>query len=222
MYIYDPAYNSPALKALLENPDQAIAASQMPLLKNDATTTLGIVSIDGRLLAIKRYNIKGFWHAVKRSIRPSRAAICWEHGQTLLSAGISTPHPVAMIEKRFGFFRSTAYFINEYVQGAVNVGDYFGNPTEPLDTVKIAVAERIAQIFKQFAEKGIAHGDLKTDNILIVNHQPILLDLDSMRLYPNRGWYFQREHKKDIQRFLKDWVRFPVLKRLFQQLLKND
>jgi tRNA A-37 threonylcarbamoyl transferase component Bud32 len=217
MYIYDERYDSPALRKLLENPDAVLQADSTLFLKQDATTTLGVVSIDNRQLAIKRYNIKGFFHAIKRSLRCSRAAICWEHAQTLLKAGISTPYPVAMIEKRFWIFRNTAYFINEYVHGE-HIRDYLSNKSISAES-KIRVAENIIQLLQKFEVSGIAHGDMKPENILIVDEQPVLLDLDGMRVYQNRGWYYQREHQKDIKRFMKNWVSYPDIKQLFEKLM---
>jgi tRNA A-37 threonylcarbamoyl transferase component Bud32 len=216
VYIFDRRYDNQELRAILENTDQILASKDTLCLKKDATTTLGVVSVNGQRLAIKRYNIKGFLHAIKRSVRASRAALCWEHAKALLQAGILTPTPVAMIEKRFGIFRSTAYFINEYVQGE-HIRDYLSNPTISND-LKIKTAENIMLLLKKFETFGIVHGDLKPENILIVNQEPVLLDLDSMRVYPKRGWFFRREHQKDINRFMKNWVDYPDINQFFQGL----
>ncbi|MFU8797869.1 MAG: lipopolysaccharide kinase InaA family protein, partial [Gammaproteobacteria bacterium] len=183
------------------------------ILKNDATTTVGIVNIDGSELAIKRYNIKGFSHALKRSIRPSRAALCWEHAHMLLAAGICTPPPVAMIEKRYGFFRSTAYFINEYTP-AKDIFEYL--KTADIEA-RTQIAENISALFQQLNHWGITHGDLKPENILIRDKKPVLLDLDSLRIYPRRGWFFKRAHQKDINRFLKNWEEYPDIEKIFER-----
>jgi hypothetical protein len=57
--------------------------------------------VAGRTLVIKRYNIKGFAHWLKRFWRPSRAWHSWREGNRLAFLGIATPKPLAVLEKRF-------------------------------------------------------------------------------------------------------------------------
>jgi tRNA A-37 threonylcarbamoyl transferase component Bud32 len=215
-YLFNPHYDSPALQACLSSPDTLLNAQHTRFLKQDNTTTLGIVFIDHHEIVIKRYNIKNFLHAIKRALTPSRASTCWKYAHALLKAGILTPTPVAMIEKRFGPFRSTAYFLNEFVQGE-HLTEYFTN-TQHSDEQKKRVAKNIVILLKKLGTLGFVHGDVKPENFILVDEQPVLIDLDSMRMYPRRGWFFQQEHQKDLKRFMKNWVGHPAINQLFEGL----
>ena len=68
-------------------------------------------------LVVKRYNMKSVSHRISRLFRRSRASRAWSYGHLLNSLGIRTPHPIALIEERFGFLRGKAYLITEYCSG---------------------------------------------------------------------------------------------------------
>jgi len=55
----------------------------------------------------------------------------------------------------------------------------------------------------------ITHGDLKTTNLIISNHLPTFIDLDSMQQH-SKNVAFYKAKKKDINRFLKNWENDPV------------
>ena len=74
------------------------------VLKSGNTCTVFRCEVSGLDLVIKRYNIKGFWHGIKRLLQKSRAEKCWYNSHLLEVLDIATPQPIAMIEKRFGFF----------------------------------------------------------------------------------------------------------------------
>lgn len=211
--ICDMRYHTPAMQQLLNNPDSAL---QHALLKHDATTTVGLIKLDDRQLVVKRYNIKGFWHAFKRAISKSRASICWHYAQQLHSADISTPKPIAMLEKRYGIFRSTAYYMTEYIH-APHAADYFSKATTLSDD-HLKVAQKIARLFTQLTRKKLTHGDMKATNILIADGNPVLIDLDSMQQH-RAGFHFARKKQHDLARFMKNWQHFPEIKQLFLRIL---
>ncbi len=183
--IYDAHYDSPTLQKLLANPEDFCTN----LLKNDLATTLWLVPIEGRVFVVKRYNIKNFWYALKRGFTQSRAARNWRNALYLMDCGIPTPTPIAMIEKRWGPWRKTTYFINEYMPGA--------------DTHH-QMTDQIHEILKKFHVHKISHGDMKLTNILVSNDQVLLLDLDSMRIHRIRNFCFRRAHQKDRDRVQKE------------------
>src|SRR5690606_5518207 len=83
-----------ALQELLADPDAAINAGKA--LKLGGSSTVALVEVAGRPLVIKRYNIKGVGHWLKRFWRPSRAWHSWVEGHRLSFLGIATPKPLAM------------------------------------------------------------------------------------------------------------------------------
>lgn len=93
------------------------AAGPGHLYKTGGAASVGRVEVAGRTLVVKRYNIKGFAHWLKRFWRPSRAWHSWQEGNRLAFLGIATPKPLALLEKRFLWLRSRAYLVTEYLAG---------------------------------------------------------------------------------------------------------
>lgn len=104
--------------AMLPVLDQAdVLLDQGHLYKTGGAASVGKVEVAGRTLVIKRYNIKGFAHWLKRFWRPSRAWHSWREGNRLAFLGIATPKPLAVLEKRFLWLRSRAYLVTEFLPG---------------------------------------------------------------------------------------------------------
>ena len=203
------------MAALLSNPDRALADGDTMFFKKGRGSTVGRIRVDGRGLVVKRYNIKGFWHALKRCSRTTRAARSWRNAHRLLALDISTPRPVALLEKRFGPFRSTAYFINEYVEGP-RATNFFKKGDLRLQRT---VARRIVEILEKLKTGMISHGDMKATNIIIHREKPLLVDLDAMRAH-SKGRSFESAHRKDVRRFQKNWADMPETGELFKDLIR--
>jgi len=207
-------YHTEAIKTLLDNPDQFLDKQGPMLLKTGNTCTVGRVRIGDHDLVVKRYNMKDIWHRLQRCFRTTRAARSWRNAHLLLFLGISTPYPIAVVEKRFGSLRGRAYFISKYVQGP-HAGHFFrdGAPYE-----KRAMAQRIAEILKKLKLARISHGDMKATNLIIHQKEPVLADLDAMRVHTNQ-WRFAKAHRKDIDRFFRNWRALPDVNNLFEELV---
>jgi len=113
--VCDRVFYNEAMVRFLADPDHIMNSGRV--LKQGNTSTVTMVEVNGQDMVVKRYNIKNARHAFKRSFRPSRAWISWRNAHLLASLGIATPKPIALVEKRLGPFRSTAYFITEHVDG---------------------------------------------------------------------------------------------------------
>ncbi len=214
--VYDKAYASTALKTLLEDPDRAIESGEPLKLGN--TATLVRVAIDDRAFVIKRYNIKNRRHAVKRAFRSTRAAVSWRNAHRLLFYGIATPRPVALIEKRFGPIRRTAYFITEHIAG-IDCRTFFTDSAAD-DRRNERIAEQVAALLKKLYRHSISHGDMKATNFLIGDDAVFLIDLDAMK--EHRFLFgFRRCRRRDMMRFFKNWEATPAVADLFRRLLSD-
>ena len=205
------AYYKPAMASFLDNPDKIINDPKNLFLKRGNSSTVIRIKIDNYDLVVKRYNIKNFRHRLRRFFRATRATHSWQSAHRLLKLGIATPMPVAILERRFGYFRGRAYFAYEYIDGP-NIIDYFKNGD--LDK-KLDVARRIADIFKNLKIARISHHDMKGTNIIINQGHPVLLDLDAMRMHINRR-RFEHAHKRDIKNFLENWQDAPRVLNFFK------
>ncbi|MDT9643690.1 lipopolysaccharide kinase InaA family protein, partial [Pseudomonas sp. JV245A] len=104
-----------AMLPVLEQADALL--DQGHLYKTGGAASVGRVEVAGRPLVIKRYNIKGFAHWLKRFWRPSRAWHSWREGNRLAFLGIATPKPLALLERRFLWLRRSAYLVTEHLPG---------------------------------------------------------------------------------------------------------
>jgi tRNA A-37 threonylcarbamoyl transferase component Bud32 len=177
------------------------------ILKNGNTSTVWLSQINESLIVVKRYNIKTVWHALSRAFRPTRAAKSWANAFRLNILGISTPKPIALIEKRWWGLRGKAYFLSEYLN-APDAFDYFAKiKNKKLQAIAI---KNIVDLFYRMHLLKLSHGDMKSSNIKVLDGNPSLIDLDSMRQH--RCDYFAlKAHVQDLQRFMQNWQAQPAL-----------
>ena len=110
--------------ALLKDLDGAIRNGV--LIKDGNSATIARVEVDCQQWVIKRYNIKNFWHWLKRCWRPSRAAVSWRNAHLLEQLGIETPAPIAMLEQRWGWLRGRAYYVSQCID-AIERKEHYRN-----------------------------------------------------------------------------------------------
>ncbi len=212
----DRSYASEALMAKLAEPEILMNDVNSKILKAGDTCTVVQVEIEGRLLVIKRYNLKNFGYAFLRAFRRTRASICWRSAMYLTFWQLGVVKPVALIEERFGPFRRKAYFVTEYEPG-INLQEYFFERPYLKDQMEM-IAQKIFQLLGTLSKVKISHGDLKATNILLVGDRPVLLDLDAMRVH-RFTWKWKKAQQRDQKRFMKNWVGFPELEKLFQNAM---
>ncbi|MGH8434377.1 MAG: lipopolysaccharide kinase InaA family protein [Pseudomonas sp.] len=202
------------LAPLLAEPDAAIVAAQP--LKLGGSSTVAQVEVSGRLLVVKRYNIKGFMHWLKRFWRPSRAWHSWREANRLEFLGIATPKPLAMLELRTFWLRRRAYLVTEHAAGE----DIIARFKPSLDSSKEAglpaetELKALDELFAALLRERISHGDLKGTNLLWQDGRWTLIDLDAMQQHRSDG-SFASAYGRDRARFLRNW---PADSRLFKLL----
>ncbi|MCJ7616504.1 MAG: hypothetical protein MUO43_08215 [Desulfobacterales bacterium] len=203
------------MKRLLSVPDSVVDSSR--LLKNGNSATVALAEVNGKLLVIKRYNIKSFGHALKRCPRNTRAWSSWLNAHRLELLGIPTPKPIAFLEKRWGPFRATSYYISEYIDGT----DLYRLITsDRLKEINIeALSIKFGEILKLLADANMSHGDFKATNFIVAGEKLYIIDIEGMREHSCR-WSLRRSLKRDCRRFMKNWKDMPEVARIFQHQIK--
>jgi tRNA A-37 threonylcarbamoyl transferase component Bud32 len=203
-----------ALNRLLGDPEAFMLDGE--LIKDGNSSTVVRVRAEDCDWAVKRYNLKTPWHAIRRCLRPTRAWTSWGNAHRLAVSGIATPRAIALIEKRLGPFRTTGYYVCDYLDGP-DAASFFAN-----DAVSAVDRERTAGeftvLFELLRSLGIHHGDCKASNFLIRDNTPWVLDLDAMREGGHPA-HFRRLYRADRQRFLNNWQHHTELMRWFDQSL---
>ncbi|MDO7899515.1 lipopolysaccharide kinase InaA family protein [Pseudomonas citrulli] len=189
------------------------------LYKTGGAASVGKVEVAGRALVIKRYNIKGFAHWLKRFWRPSRAWHSWREGHRLAFLGIATPKPLALLEKRFLWLRRGAYLVTEYLPGP----DIIERFAPYIDNGEAPEPELLAleQLFADLVRERISHGDLKGHNLFWQHDRWALIDLDSMCQHRTQA-SFAPAHARDRARFMRNWPQGSALYRVIDGRLPKE
>jgi tRNA A-37 threonylcarbamoyl transferase component Bud32 len=217
--VYDKCYASEGFQDLYRNPDSVFAEGRGLYLKRGNTSTVVRATVDGTEVVVKRYNIKGPWHGIRRALRRTRASISWENANLMRFYGIATPRPIAFVEKRTGPAKRTSYFVSEYARGQ-SYRDYFAVATASQESGD-HLADRFAAMLATLCRYRMGHGDMKATNLIIVAGNPYLVDLDGMRQYKSAAG-FARAHQRDIRRFLKNWADQPDVHAMFAQKIAES
>ena len=206
--------------AMLPVLDQADALlDQGHLYKTGGAASVGKVEVAGRTLVIKRYNIKGFAHWLKRFWRPSRAWHSWREGNRLAFLGIATPKPLAVLEKRFLWLRSRAYLVTELLPGP-DIIERFA-PYVESGAAPESELQALDQLFARLIAERISHGDFKGHNLFWQEDRWALIDLDSMCQHSSVG-SFAAAYVRDRARFMRNWPESSALYQVIDQRLPKD
>ncbi|KAA8739838.1 phosphotransferase [Pseudomonas koreensis] len=206
--------------AMLPVLDQVDALlDQGHLYKTGGAASVGKVEVAGRTLVIKRYNIKGFAHWLKRFWRPSRAWHSWREGNRLAFLGIATPKPLAVLEKRFLWLRSRAYLVTEFLSGP-DIIERFA-PYVESGAAPESELQALDQLFARLIAERISHGDFKGHNLFWQEDRWALIDLDSMCQHGSVG-SFAAAYARDRARFMRNWPESSALYQVIDQRLPKD
>jgi len=169
------------------------------VLKNDVSTRVVRCVYDGWDIVIKRYNNQGLWHALRHTIKGSRAKKCWRFGHLLTAAGIPCAAPIGVIEERhLGVIRQS-YIINAFVAGPllyVPMNDPNCSPEQ-----RQAIIQKTERLLEKLGEHKLTHSDMKSSNMIISDGGPVLIDLDSMQQHRHKNPYFKNRYKKMLNTF---------------------
>ena len=210
-------YHSVKFRELLANPEQYLIENECVVLKPAGRTTAVFRTlIEKRWIVIKRYNTKNSWHALRRTVRRSRAENCWMHAMVLENLGIVVAPPVAFIQEYLGAgLKGRSWYLSEFVDGPSCL---FYLPTIDDETAHEQAMEQIIDTLQLLWKHRITHGDLKGSNILLAQDRVVVLDLDSMKKSKVK-FVANRRIRKDVARFRRNWQNYPALAELARKKL---
>ncbi|MBN9286593.1 MAG: hypothetical protein J0H47_01550 [Gammaproteobacteria bacterium] len=201
-------YFSSAMQDLLQNIDFYIDRKPWRVLKNDPTSTVVVLKVDDNYVVVKRANTKGWAHILRRFFTCSRAKKNWRNASMLLDIGIPTFSPIALMEERWGPLKWRSYFICSYIQGTEAL-EYFSRTDEPQEQTK-EIATKIARMLQTLAKHWISHRDINLSNIILVDGEPWLIDLDSMRQH-RFSFIATRGARRERERFINNCSDTPII-----------
>jgi len=204
------------MKKIIADPDSVIDSSR--LLKDGNSATVALAEVNGKLLVIKRYNIKNFIHALKRCARNTRAWSSWRNAYRLELLGIFTPKPIAFLERRWGPFRSTSYYISEYIDGTDLYLLITSDKSKKINIEALSIS--FGEMLKLLEDANMSHGDFKATNFIVTGEKLYIIDIEGMRKH-SCGWSLRRSLKRDCRRFMKNWKHIPKVASVFKNQIRK-
>ncbi len=212
--------STPGWQRFIADPDAAMSGGVM--LKDGNSSTVVKLLIDGREVVVKRYNLKTWWHALKRLFMPTRAANSWRNAHMLELLGIATPAPLLLLERRWGPLRREAWYVSDHVTGEDVEALLQQTPVEA--QAWQALLGQFQTLFAAMRAYGIVHGDTKLTNFLLADGALQVLDLDAMR-QESDARRFRRASERDIARFARNFTagtpQHQAVQEMLSQLLQD-
>ncbi len=122
------------------------------------------------------------------ALRNSKARRAWEAAIALESAGVPTPPPVALLERRQGSWMRESYLITAYVPDLVSMREALNRiyRENPSSQALITLLQAVADTVRKLHQAGWLHYDLGNQNLLLscntLAHAHVLLvDLNRAR-----------------------------------------
>lgn len=194
---------------LLNNPDSFI--EKATLLKDGKSSTVAVVEIEGCKYVVKRFNVKNIAKLIRMQFPPSRAQSSWLMGHLLIFNNFKTPEPIAMIENRFGPFRSVGYVVTEFVNAPdvrQDLDNAKGNRLRQEEIIACFVST-----LKKLHDRKITHGDLKATNFFCAEDKLCIIDLVATKRHKSK-LALKRAILKDCQRLKQNFKNDPALLKL--------
>jgi len=189
---------------ILENPNLPFEQPVAPLLKNGNSNTVTTHFIGDTNTVVKRYNIKTFFHFLRRRVKPSRAKYSWRNAHLLQFYGINTATPIAWIQCKKWGFNYQSFFISEHLDGP-HALDYISSLADPKQK-ELAFA-KMRDLLQSLHDLGFTHRDAKGTNIIFVKDEPYFIDLDTLSISRIKNVLGNR-FKKDWHRFERNWTTY--------------
>ncbi|MCH7849583.1 MAG: hypothetical protein IIB53_14630 [Planctomycetes bacterium] len=164
------------------------------MLKSSKAGSVFAVVVDAprgaRRVICKCSRPRGPWRRAGAMIRASRARKNWDRGAELLAAGIATPQPLALLERKG--WGGADWLITEAIEDVVDL-DQVALALLPRQDdrqragVKARLGAEIAKLFVALDRANLHHRDLKASNILLTawdgsTPRVWLVDLDGLTM----------------------------------------
>jgi len=171
---------------------------QGEIIKDEAGHKIVQLNFKDETFIIKKYQIKGLWHYLRKLFSQTRALTAWKACHWFNAAGIRTLNIVSVIERYNKLTTTESYLISSFLPGdrldEININE----------KQKYLIGNRVSSFFKRLQWIGFNHGDSKSSNFFLYQGKLFVFDLDVAK---KRILSFQIKNKilKDQKRILKSF-----------------
>ncbi len=191
-----PETSTSALADMALRVDQYFEAHDAHFFKNDRSSSVIRVTVNNRILVIRRDNCARILSTIRRCFKQSRALKISQKAELIKRRGLETLTPLAVIEDCLFFLRFRSYLIAPLMEG-VTFKQFLDDPAVSRDR-KAQVSSAVIALIRKWHRAGIAHRDPKASNIIIHHNNPSLLDIEDA-VSPVTGFARKRA-------FARDWT----------------
>lgn len=192
---------TPDLEDLINHLDEALK-DESGWFKNNSKRTVSIIQKNNSSFFVKRYNSKNFLdYCSKCPFRSSKAFRSFFYAYYFKQQGLPTPEPIALVEKRVGFFWTKCYLISKKIEGQ-SLDELLEKPSLPFDPSLIQ-AQLTRHLTKLYENQWI-HRDLTLRNIFFYQGKLYFLDLDDIHSYAFKNYFFKKKFFEKHQKRLNE------------------
>ncbi len=170
---------------------ESLFADNENLLKAGRSATVLRATYQGRRVVVKRYNLKGFLHRLRRVFK-KRGRCAWESALSFEFLGIPTARALALLETGWRWWPGPAYLLTE------DLGDRDLAMLTEDDTIAPELVEQIVTLIQSLRRAGFVHNDFKSTNLLLHEQRLHLIDMDGAQMSGSVG-------RVDEERMVENW-----------------
>ena len=137
-----------------------------------------------KIIVIKKFKLERIYDDLRFRVISSKAERSLEIARALDNAGLKTPLPIAVIEKRGKYKKLIfSYYISEYIDYDYNMLDIAKNYNHPERKKILSLMPQLGKEIRKMHDSGIIHNDLHAGNILVkeINNKNELYYIDLNR-----------------------------------------
>lgn len=175
-----PDVRNSILAAVVRDPAALLARPEASFLKDHARTAVARVTVDRRLLYVKRFKAYAWYRRVEAWWAGSPAARAWKSAGLLRDLGFEVPRLLARVESG-----GESWLVSEAVAGGVPGAEHwFGHTRSPGERRELTV--RAAATLRRFHDAGLYSRDTNANNFLVRDADDgtpdfVFLDLENVR-----------------------------------------
>jgi tRNA A-37 threonylcarbamoyl transferase component Bud32 len=182
-------WKTQTLLKLIKKHQDIVAKDTDGLIKTERRSAISLFNYKKTRMCVKEYRYQGGLGRIKDYIRRSKARTGWLMGNGLVVRGISGILPLALLERKKRGVLKEAFLIMESPPGYCELDRYmvgiFGT-SHHKKTKKQTFLKALASFMAELYLLKIAHGDLKTCNIMVREEHKGwefgVVDMDDIRL----------------------------------------
>ncbi|PCJ48732.1 MAG: hypothetical protein COA74_08475 [Gammaproteobacteria bacterium] len=199
---HSPALSTKWLQDLIEF-DWSLIDKKDPNVLNINDSSL-VVKIESDLgyLAAKLSSNDTLKEMVLNTFSQKSAKRNWQYAHFLVNHQISTPEPLAFLQRKKLGLNYQSWYICRFEEG-LTCEDYFLNATSFTPAMKNIISS-IVELFRAMKECQVSHGNLNASNLIISQDGPCLIDLDSMSYCSNKK-KAEQKWREDLLSFMDNW-----------------